>query len=174
MANIFDPAGAAAQLAFIRSTLRNNACQFIHSTMFVKRARPRPQVRSRDADEEEVSASPSPAASAEAGDEVGSVMERKKAQRKKTQGKSKLSFGGDEEVRRRVQDPARRLLTIIVAIRLYSVQAAQIAALAGPQSERAVHSVLLCGGRFPIILAQLPRRAQGSNAITRTTTRGCG
>lgn len=31
--------------------------------------------------------------------ESGSVMERKKAARKKAQGRSKLSFGGDEEVR---------------------------------------------------------------------------
>lgn len=65
--------------------------------MFVKRARPRPQVRAREADEDEVATAPSPASSGDTGDEVGSVMERKKAQRKKQLGKSKLSFGGDDE-----------------------------------------------------------------------------
>lgn len=46
--------------------------------------------------EDPPSAAASPQA-VETGEEVGSVMERKKAQRKKL-GKSKLSFGGEEEV----------------------------------------------------------------------------
>lgn len=65
--------------------------------MFVKRARPRPSTRTREVDAEDPpSAAASPQA-VETGEEVGSVMERKKAQRKKL-GKSKLSFGGEEEV----------------------------------------------------------------------------
>lgn len=64
--------------------------------MFIKRARPRPSVRSRDT-EDDAPATPSDGeASVE---ESGSVMERKKATRKKSQGRSKLSFGGEEEVR---------------------------------------------------------------------------
>lgn len=83
--------------------------------MFVKRARPRPSIRSRAVDDDdavpssplaqsvtssEVDAAPSPSATAmDVDDEAGSVMERKKAQRKSKLSKgSRLSFGGDDEV----------------------------------------------------------------------------
>ncbi|KAL1412967.1 hypothetical protein Q8F55_000716 [Vanrija albida] len=80
--------------------------------MFVKRARPRPSIRSRVVDDDdaapssplaqsvtssEVDAAPSPSAM-DVDDEAGSVMERKKAQRKSKLSKgSRLSFGGDDE-----------------------------------------------------------------------------
>lgn len=64
--------------------------------MFIKRARPRPSVRARETEDD------APTTSSDGDVSVGdsgSVMERKKAARKKAQGRSKLSFGGDEEVR---------------------------------------------------------------------------
>lgn len=63
--------------------------------MFIKRARPRPSVRAKETEDDVPPASSDGDASVEEG---GSVMERKKAARKKTQGRSKLSFGGDDEV----------------------------------------------------------------------------
>lgn len=78
-------------------------------TMFIKRARPRPAGRSREVDEDEPAGSPlaqDAGAAPDAGsleDGAGSVMERKRAQRKAKQlgkgGKgTRLSFGGEEEV----------------------------------------------------------------------------
>lgn len=63
--------------------------------MFVKRARPRPATRTREVDADD--ASPAPTATDD--NEVGGVMAKKKAQQKqKMAGKSRLSFGGDDEV----------------------------------------------------------------------------
>lgn len=63
--------------------------------MFIKRARPRPSVRARETEDDVPTTSSDGDVSV---GESGSVMERKKAARKKVQGRSKLSFGGDEEV----------------------------------------------------------------------------